>query len=185
MNKCDSCGTLILFGPVKQGDLRFCNQTCQSRFPSSLVNELSPELVANEVAAIHQGNCPKCGGPGPVDVSTSHRVWSIVVLTRWSSQPAVSCAQCSRRAKLGNTLFCLLFGWWGFPFGLLLTPIQIIRNLSGLFQSFDAEKPSTELIKLVSLHLGHQVAQSNHLARQAELAQAGSGSLLSESKEAA
>ena len=29
------------------------------------------------------------------------------------------------------TLVSLVFGWWGFPFGLIYTPMALITNLSG------------------------------------------------------
>jgi hypothetical protein len=32
---------------------------------------------------------------------------------------------------LPYTLISLLFGWWGFPFGLIYTPMALITNLSG------------------------------------------------------
>jgi hypothetical protein len=42
-------------------------------------------------------------------------------------------------------LFCLLLGWWGFPFGLILTPVQIIRNLWAIFCGPDPRYPSKAL----------------------------------------
>ena len=32
---------------------------------------------------------------------------------------------------IGLTLVSLLFGWWGFPWGLIYTPMAIFTNLSG------------------------------------------------------
>ncbi|HEX6986100.1 MAG TPA: hypothetical protein VF170_12035 [Planctomycetaceae bacterium] len=38
----------------------------------------------------------------------------------------------SRMAKgLPWTALSLAFGWWGFPFGLIFTPVTVIRNLLG------------------------------------------------------
>jgi hypothetical protein len=34
-------------------------------------------------------------------------------------------------ASMPFTLLSLFLGWWGFPFGLIYTPICIITNLSG------------------------------------------------------
>ena len=34
-------------------------------------------------------------------------------------------------AGLPYTMISLVAGWWGFPFGLIFTPIAIIQNLSG------------------------------------------------------
>jgi hypothetical protein len=38
----------------------------------------------------------------------------------------------SRLVKgLPYTMLSLLFGWWGFPFGLIYTPMALIENLGG------------------------------------------------------
>ena len=47
--------------------------------------------------------------------------------------------------------FSLLFGWWGFPWGLCLTPVQIFRNGMGLVRGPDDGQPSQQLGKLVRL----------------------------------
>jgi hypothetical protein len=43
------------------------------------------------VEEVHRSNCPRCSGPGPLDVYKAHQVWSALVLTSWSSRPALSC----------------------------------------------------------------------------------------------
>lgn len=43
----------------------------------------------------------------------------------------------------------LRVGWWGFPWGLLFTPVQLGRNIVGLVRSPDATKPSTQLEAMV------------------------------------
>lgn len=32
---------------------------------------------------------------------------------------------------LGFTMISLLFGWWGFPWGFIYTPMVLVTNLSG------------------------------------------------------
>jgi hypothetical protein len=41
----------------------------------------------DSVHKLHQSRCPKCGGPGPIDVFTSHTVWSVVIMAQWKNQP--------------------------------------------------------------------------------------------------
>jgi hypothetical protein len=150
MPRCDACGTTILFGGVRSGSFRFCNDRCRQQ--SALVEvaeRIPPDALAEHAAAIHAGNCPKCGGPGPVDVHTSHTVWSALYLTSWNSKPQVCCRGCGMKAKLGGAAFSGIFGWWGFPFGLIITPIQVFRNLGGLLRSPDPGRPSPELEKMV------------------------------------
>ena len=77
MARCASCGETILFGGVTQGNLRFCNAACQSKGQVLAAAAVVPEQAAHANAReLHQSNCPKCKGPGPIDVHTSYWVWS-------------------------------------------------------------------------------------------------------------
>ena len=112
-------------------------------------NGCPEELIQKQVLAVHQGDCPKCGRPGPVDVHVSHRVWSAIHVTSWKSRPQVSCRACGIKAQLGDALFSLLLGWWGVPFGLLWTPVQIARNVLGMVNGPDPNVPSPLLEQVV------------------------------------
>src|SRR4051794_34859709 len=95
MAQCDYCSTTILFGGVRDGDARYCNATChQKGVLHGLAHVVPDDVVQEQARLIHQGECPRCGGPGPVDVHTSHRVHSFLVMTQWSSRPQVSCGSC-------------------------------------------------------------------------------------------
>jgi len=157
MARCAVCGTTILFGGVIDNDRRFCNETCHQRgYLFAVADRVPQDLIATQVAEVHQGNCPRCGGPGPVDVHTSHSVWSVLVLTQWKSKPEVCCRACGIKSKLFGTLSSGIFGWWGFPWGLIFTPVQIVRNIGGIFSPPDPTTPSPELENMVRLHLASQ-----------------------------
>ena len=64
-------------------------------------------------------------------------------------------------------LFCLFLGWWGFPWGLVLTPVQIARNILGITSGPDPAVPSLALRKIVQVHLGAKLIEAN---RQKEAA---------------
>jgi hypothetical protein len=152
MPVCDACGTTIMFGGVKKDGLRFCNGVCAGRGEWLLAARQIPDAeVDRRAREVHQGSCPKCGGPGPVDVYTSHTVWSALVLTRWASRPEVCCWSCGRGKQLTAALSSAVLGWWGFPWGLILTPVQVGRNLAGLLNSPDSGAPSPALSKMVRL----------------------------------
>ena len=154
MATCSYCRSTILFGGKREGNLRFCSTSCQERsFLNSVVEELPAEVVEASVRSTHSGNCPKCHGRGPVDVHTSYRVWSAVVLSSCYERQQVCCSSCGWKSKMGDALFCLLLGWWGLPFGLILTPVQIGRNLAGLASSPDYRKPSNRLRRIVRAQL--------------------------------
>jgi DNA-directed RNA polymerase subunit RPC12/RpoP len=154
--RCDYCSSTILFGGKRDANGRFCNQTCQGRGALLAISrEIPDSAVREQVWKIHQAPCPKCGGAGPVDVYVAHKVWSALLLTSWSSTPQVSCRSCGRKSQLAGAGFSLVLGWWGFPWGLVVTPVQIGRNLVGMGRSA-ASTPSPQLEKIVRMMLAAQ-----------------------------
>ncbi len=115
-------------------------------------------MRAERLRQVHQGRCPECGGAGPVDVHTSHQVTSVLVMTSWNSRPKVCCRSCGVKSQLGGLAWSAVLGWWGFPWGPLLTPIQIVRNLLGLIRPPQASEPTAQLRKMVNLELASQLA---------------------------
>lgn len=168
MTKCAHCGTTVLFGGRKTDGLTYCNDTCLERGTLVLRSQtLAPERVADAMAEVVDGPCPVCKGPGPVDVFVSHRVLSALVVTTWKTVPRISCRGCATKAQLGSTLYSLLLGWWGFPWGLLMTPVQIVRNLAGLSREADRERPSAQLENLVRMRLATEEADAPPLRKAA------------------
>lgn len=160
MAQCAQCGETILFGGVSENDQRFCDDNCREQ--SQLMNagmQVSEEEIAEIVWSVHGGPCPRCGGPGPVDVYTSHLVISVILVTSSRSRPQISCRSCGIKAKLGGALLSGVLGWWGIPWGVLFTPLYIIRNLVGIFFSPDPTQPSTKLERLVILSIGKQIQE--------------------------
>lgn len=165
MARCEYCGSTILFGGTQEGPFRFCNDRCATSAPLVVASRDLPEtLVDQQSWAVYQGACPACGGVGPVDVQTSYRVWSALLLTSWSSRPQVACRSCGVKSKLGDALFSVVLGWWGFPWGLIVTPVQVIRNLVGLASS-PPNAPSDALRKLVRVHLAAQAMEAGAAPR--------------------
>jgi hypothetical protein len=168
MAKCDYCGSTIIFGGKRRGELRFCNDTCSGRGALLQISRQVPENTVNEaVLRAHQGLCPKCGGAGPVDVHVHHQVWSALVLTSWKSSPQISCRSCGVKSQLGGSAFSLVLGWWGFPWGLLVTPIQIGRNVFGMLHGPDPLKPSAKLEKAVRMNIAAQAVAQQRLQNAA------------------
>jgi hypothetical protein len=135
------------------GFLHSREETCGDRGELESTSPSKQDTIAEQVRSIHQGRCPKCGGPGPVDIHTSHQVWSAIFFTTWRTQKELCCKSCGVENQVGAVLFCVLLGWWGFPFGLILTPIQIIRNLWAIFCGPDPRYPTKALRKRVQATL--------------------------------
>lgn len=122
-----------------------------------------PSLVAAKAREIHSGPCPLCGSPGPVDVHYAPRVWSAIVVTVRNTKTLVSCRRCARDEQHAAIGFSLALGWWGVPFGIFLTPVQVARNIHGIVRPPDPERPSQRLHEFAA-QLVAQVARA-HAAR--------------------
>jgi len=169
MAKCGYCGTTILFGGVKDSGLTFCNTECHQQGQVLVLSRSIPnDAIADQVRQIHRGPCPKCSGSGPVDVHTSYRIYSALLYSSWSSVPNVSCRSCGIKSQIGNTLFSAILGWWGLPWGLIMTPVQIGRNLFGMLKGPDESKPSAELENLVRVSIASQALQKQGAATSAQ-----------------
>ena len=162
MARCDYCGTLILLGGLTEDGYRFCSGECHQRgVLLSIADQIPGDMVSQKVAEVHEGACPQCGGPGPVDVHTSYHVWSAIVMTSWHSRPEVCCRACGVKSKLKGALLSGTLGWWGIPWGIVITPIQVIKNVFGLASSPDPTRPSAQLENIIKVHLAEQVVASH------------------------
>ncbi|WP_239946439.1 hypothetical protein [Dyella terrae] len=58
-----------------------------------------------------------------------------------------------------STLYCATLGWWGFPWGLLVTPVQIARNVAGLCKS-ESEQPSPRFEQIVRRQIARRYLET-------------------------
>ena len=158
MKSCSYCGESILFGGIKQGEFLFCKPECRN---SALILPAAAAVAEGDAQAraqqIHMGACPRCQGPGPVDVYSSHWVWSGLAFMRWGSQQRLSCRPCGFKSQVGNLLFSSFLGWWGFPHGLLITPVQVAKNVMGIASPPDPSLPSAKLIQVARIQLASRL----------------------------
>jgi hypothetical protein len=158
MATCDYCGSTIIIGGVRAGQQRFCNNKCaQNAYVLSVSQNVPQDVLEKQIEEVWRGNCPKCNGLGPVDVHKFYQVWSALVLTRWTTNNQVSCRSCATKRQAGALAFSLFCGWWGFPWGLILTPVQVTRNIIGMASGPDSSRPSPALRKLVQVHIGSKI----------------------------
>jgi hypothetical protein len=160
MTTCARCGELILFGGKRDGDSRYCKDRCLHAARSfRLAAQLPDSVVTARVWEVYYGQCPKCAGPGPVDVHLSYRVWSALIMSSFSTRPHVCCRRCGQKARVKDAGFSLVFGWWGIPWGLPGTPVQVVRNLLAILRQEDSAQPSRQLFNLVSIQLAEQMLE--------------------------
>ncbi|HSE43043.1 MAG TPA: hypothetical protein VLH08_19945 [Acidobacteriota bacterium] len=164
MAKCGYCNSTVIFGGVKTQEKgeRYCNNKCyNSAVLLAVADQIPPETINEQIQQVHQGLCPKCKGGGPIDVHIKYQVWSALLLTSWSNHPQVSCRSCGRKNQLFGVVSSLLFGWWGFPWGPIMTPVQVTRNVIGMLKGPDELRPSPMLERLVRLGIASQLVQQS------------------------
>jgi hypothetical protein len=162
MANCTYCGSFILLGGKtdQTGTGRYCNDRCQQAGNFIALSAHVPrQHLDRMVEELYRGNCPRCGAPGPIDVHKAHQVWSALILTSWSSKPELSCKSCATKRQLGAMVFSGVLGWWGFPWGLILTPVQVARNIAEMAGGPKTGAPSELLHKYVRIQAGAQVWQ--------------------------
>lgn len=159
MAHCNYCKSIIFIGGKKQGDLRFCGNNCFLKGQYLLYTEKLPSKTINDlINTTHQGACPKCHKKnGPVDIHTSYKIWSFILVSYWQAEPEVSCRTCGVKAQLSGTVSSLLLGWWGLPWGIIMTPIQATRNVLALVVSPNPFRPSKKLQDRIKFNLGQQL----------------------------
>lgn len=156
MADCNHCGKTILFGGRTIDGARYCSAACAGRHPLLARAEQVPEHVLQKhVHDWHHSACPRCNRPGPIDVYRHHRVHSFVLLTQWHTRQSVSCRRCGRRSQIASALYSAALGWWGLPWGLVVTPVQVGRNLAAVFRGAPPA-PSDAFRRLVRLQLAQQ-----------------------------
>jgi hypothetical protein len=164
MAVCHYCSTTILFGGLEADGQLFCDDRClKSARLLQLSDKVYPDQIQKKAAELHRRLCPKCGGPGPCDVHRAHQIRSAVFRSKWQSLPLLCCRKCASKAQWRSLGSCLLLGWWNFPWGILMTPLQICRNLSGIFAGPSPQRPSIELEKLARVGLAAKFAKQKRL----------------------
>lgn len=159
---CPTCGNSILFGGIKDGKNKYCSKRCYEadevgRHARELPS-VNVEMFANE---IHSGLCPKCNGTGPIDIHKSYSIYSIILYTSWKTNEHLICKKCASKQQATDLVGSFLLGWWGFPFGLIVTPIQILMNVVAMFQTPGRYGPTKELLERSRLIMAVEQINSN------------------------
>ena len=83
--------------------------------------------------------------------------------TQWSCRPQISCKPCAVKRQVQDAAFCLCLGWWGLPWGLVFTPLQLWRNVSALVAGPNPLTPSPLLDRVMRLHLAQHLTIGNNI----------------------
>ena len=80
--------------------------------------------------------CPVCNDTSSgLNGTLSHTVKSFILFTTSRAEPTVGCPDCLDKQNDNAILSTALLGWWGFPWGLIKTPVYIYRNIKAKKQN--------------------------------------------------
>lgn len=153
--ECDFCSNQARRSPVFDSGQRFCSQRClrNARLLEKAV-EFSNAEVLSHAKNIKNSACPMCSQhKSKVEVRYHYRIWSAGIISDWQEYRQVSCLACGRRANLKSLAYCMALGWWGLPWGPLITPAQVLANLVAMFKTHQHGEPSAELLIAARLDL--------------------------------
>lgn len=169
MASCAACGRTVLFGGTKDGNFTYCNDDCYAAaVVYAVAADIPPEVVRERAMQIFGGLCPKCGSSGPVEIFSSHFIASFLVMTSFKTREHLCCVSCARKSQLMALFGSVVAGWWGFPWGILMTPVYVVKNVAALVKSPPGLEPSPALIEFVSTQLAAEAIGAHDGARELE-----------------
>lgn len=154
----DYCGEHYTFGTLKVGSYSFCSGICRDRgHVLEVLDSIRPEQIAEYISNAQHSVCQTCGTGTPIDARPSYRVYSLAFYTTWKTVTKLECRSCARRRQLNDAAFSFFAGWWGVPWGLFVTPVQVIRNVVALLSTDPG--PSRRFQQVIKIDLAHKLMQ--------------------------
>lgn len=161
---CYTCRKNIVFGGIRDQDLRFCSKRChqqQACFLESL--ELVTHLQASdERARMLASPCPLCHQARPVNTHQRAFTWSLLLWGQIDTETFVSCRVCALRLQSTWTLGSLLLGWWSLPFGPVLTIVAVSYNGLHALRSLLPSPPRPDLLVHARRSLARRWSDAQH-----------------------
>lgn len=143
---CPTCNKSILFGGKKFEGVRYCSKKCLEEDElGRLARKIPDHQVEQYAAEIMDSLCPVCESEHHLDVHKSYFVYSVILMTSWETKLHLSCKSCAAKKQRKDFFSSFLLGWWGVPFGLIMTPVQLVKNLTAMAKSPDRSEPSEDL----------------------------------------
>ncbi|TWU59281.1 WD domain, G-beta repeat [Rubripirellula tenax] len=159
MPYCGACNSFILGGGKSEGGKRYCNAKClEVGRTINYVGDIPDDIISKRAWQMRDAACARCGGPGPLDFHGGQQVISVIILTWTTDATVFGCHRCGKNAAIKATVTTLFAGWWGFPWGLIMTPIVLVTNTVALLQS-TPPGPSARLLDAAKMDMAAQLRQ--------------------------
>jgi hypothetical protein len=80
--------------------------------------------------------CPLCGNKKvKLNGTIMHTVKSFIFFSSFRKEPIIACPDCLDKKNQESITSTAILGWWGFPWGILKTPIYIFNNIKAKKQN--------------------------------------------------
>jgi len=166
---CSTCGSSILFGGKKAGSRKYCSKKCLN---ADEVGRISDSVTDNQVddlvVQIRGSACPSCKNEGGLEMFKSYFVYSVIILTSWKEKPELSCKPCAKKRQIKDLFASFFLGWWGIPFGLIVTPIILIMNGVALIVDPSKKHPSKAIKERARLLIAQDILTTRKNAQQGQ-----------------
>ncbi|WP_426208965.1 hypothetical protein [Massilia sp. TWP1-3-3] len=162
--ECDYCGNSAKKKPLFDQGQQFCSADC---LHAARISEAAVDLSAGQIGAralaMRSGACPDCGSSESViEIRYHYRVVSALYFTSYQRKSRFCCVACGRKQNFKSFLFTFFLGWWGVPFGLIMTPTYLIANLGELREQRSGGEPSEDLVRLAKFQLAEKAYRLNY-----------------------
>ncbi len=116
--------------------------------------DLTNAELSSYASIIRHLDCPKCKKSQQyINGTMEYNIYSIIFLTYRSKKIKIACRDCLKKINNAALLKSMLAGWWGIPWGILLTPVYIYRNIS-IRSQYKSDEPNILLLSFINEHRG-------------------------------
>jgi hypothetical protein len=113
--------------------------------------------------------CPSCGDTTKrLNATMAGEVISVIFFTRYNKKIKIGCPHCLDKANMIGLVKSAVFGWWGFPWGIIHTIGSIILNIRCRFKNHSPEH-STYLRGFALGNIGELVTYKNEKEKLQDL----------------
>ena len=154
------CCASFNYRPVKREGRIYCGGSCLKQFEiDDLAERISEDEVKARAKSMRRSGCPLCRDDDPVDIHSAHYVWSLVLVSFYHTEMRLSCLSCAKTRQFRAIISCVGLGCWGLP-GIILVPMQVVRNLIGLLWPHGRKQASEDLEWMAAQQLAaEQIAE--------------------------
>lgn len=98
--------------------------------------------------------CPLCGSKTlKLNGTVMHTVKSFILFSSFRKEPIIACPDCLDKKNQESITSTVLLGWWGFPWGIIKTPIYIYYNIKAKKENRNTE-PNEILLGFILQNIG-------------------------------